>query len=152
MSCGTSTHKTCHDKSCQRFYNNNNQALAANSTIQLVIGGTSVVDNGISIKTEPQNYRTLKTGLYHFAGDVTILATANGAVNFQIFMDGVALPCTKRTANIYNTGFTTIHTETDLCLDGCCCDVSHTFTYQITSDASASGTVVEFCSGVLKLA
>lgn len=151
MACGNGCHKTCHDKSCQRFYNNNIQALPVDTTLQLIIAGSKVVDSGISIETEPQNYTTIKTGLYHFVGDVTIEATAAGVVVFQMYMDGVPLPCTKKTKTLA-VGYNNIHTETDLCLDGCCCDVSHSFTYQIVSDATATGDIVEFCSGVLKLA
>lgn len=152
MNCASGKHKTCRDKSCQRFYNNNVQELTAGEEIQLVIAGTRVVDTGISIETEPQNYTTLKTGLYHFAGDVVIEGTAGGVAVLQMYMDGVPLPCTKRTRTIPATGYVEIHTETDLELTGCCCDVSHTFTFRITTDSTATGNVIEFCSGVVKLA
>lgn len=152
MACGNSRHKTCRDKSCQRFYNNNAQALAAGTATQLVIAGSRVADTGISIETQPQSYTTLKTGLYHIAGDVVVEGSAGGTAVLQVYMDGVALPCTKRTRTIPATGYVEIHTETDLELDGCCCDVNHTFTFVITTDATATGDVIEFCSGVLKLA
>lgn len=150
MGCGTSRHKTCHDKSCQRFYNNNAQALAANSPTQLVIAGTRVVDTGLSIETQPQSYSTLKTGLYHIAGDAVVEGSAGGTAVLQIYMDGVALPCTKRTRTIPATGYVEIHTETDLELDGCCCDVKHTFTFVIVTDTTAAGDVVELCTGIIK--
>ena len=151
MSCGNGRHKTCHDKSCQRFYNSTAQALAVSTTTQLAIAGVKVVDSGISIETEPMNYTTVKTGLYHFAGDVIINLTAGGVVVFRMLMDGVVLPCTVRTFTA-GTGYREIHTETDLELDGCCCDVSHTFTFEIVTDAAATGTVTQFCSGITKLA
>lgn len=151
MSCGNNKHKTCRDKSCQRYYNNNIQALPISTELQLVIEGTRVVDTGISIDTQNQSYTTLQKGLYHIVGDVTIDATAAGDVVFEVYMDGVPLPCTKRSKTVA-VGFNPIHTETDIYLDGCCCDVSHTFTFRLTSDATATGNVVEFCSGVLKLA
>lgn len=151
MSCSNKCRKSCHDKSCQRFYNNNSQAIEANASTQLVIAGTKVVDSGISIETEPQNYTTLKTGLYHISGDVTINATAAGVAVLQVFMDGVAMPCTKKTISLI-AGNNNIHTETDICISACCCDVSHTFTFVITTDATATGSVTEFCSGMLKLA
>lgn len=151
MSCGNGRHKTCHDKSCQRFYNSTSQALPVSSTVQLAIAGTKVVDSGISIETEPMNYTTVKTGLYHFAGDVIINMTAGGVVVFRMLMDGVVLPCTVRTFTA-GTGYREIHTETDLELDGCCCNVAHTFTFEIVTDATATGTVTQFCSGITKLA
>lgn len=153
MSCGSNrNHKNCNYKSCQRYFNNNSQPIAADTATQLVIKGTKVVDTGISIETEPQNYSTVKTGLYHIAGDIMVAGTANGTAVAQIYMDGVPLPCTKRTRTISANAFVEIHTETDLELDGCCCDVSHTFTFVITTDETAAGNVVEFCSGMLKLA
>lgn len=151
MSCGNARHKTCHDKSCQRYYNNNIQTLPVNTDLQLIIEGTKVVDTGISIETEPMNYTTVKTGLYHFSGDVIINLTASGVVIFRMLMDGVVLPCTVRTITA-GTGYSEIHTETDLELDGCCCNVSHTFTFEIVTDATATGTVTQFCSGITKLA
>lgn len=151
MSCGNVGHKTCHDKSCQRFYNNLPQALAAGQILPLAIAGAKVVDSGISIETEPLNYTTLKTGLYHFTGDVVINVATAGDVELQIYMDGVPLPCTYRRVTV-PSGYREIHTETDLALDGCCCDVTHSFTYRLTSVDTAVGTVTQFCSGVLKLA
>lgn len=151
MGCGNGRHKTCHDKSCQRYYNSTSQPLAVSTTTQLAIAGVKVVDSGISIETEPMNYTTVKTGLYHFAGDVIINLTAGGVVIFRMLMDGVVLPCTVRTFTA-GTGYREIHTETDLELDGCCCNVSHTFTFEIVTDAAATGTVTQFCSGITKLA
>lgn len=151
MSCGNFGHKTCHDKSCQRYYNNIAQALAAGQTIPLAIAGARVVDSGISIETEPLNYNTLKTGLYHFSGDVIINVATAGDVELQLYMDGVPLPCTYRRVTV-PSGYREIHTETDLALDGCCCDVTHSFTFRLTSVDTAVGTVTQFCSGALKLA
>lgn len=151
MGCGNKSHKNCNYKSCQRYYNSNTQPLAVSTDLQLTIAGARVVDTGVSIETEPQSYTTLKTGLYHLAGDVVINATAGGAVRFSIYMDGVELPCTVRHETVA-AGFNEIHTETDLELTGCCCDVTHSFTFKVRSDATATGNIVEFCSGVLKLA
>lgn len=151
MSCGNSRHKTCNDKSCQRFYNNSIQPLPVSTDLQLIIEGTKVVDTGLAIETQNMNYTTLKKGLYHIAGDVTLEATAAGDVFFEVYMDGVALPCTRRSRTV-TIGYNPIHTETDLYLDGCCCDISHVFTYRLRSDAGATGSVIEFCSGITKLA
>lgn len=151
MGCSNRGHKTCHDKSCQRFYNNNPQTLAVDSTTQLVIAGNRVVDSGISIETQPQSYNTVKTGLYHFSGDVVINLTTAGVVVFRMLMDGVVLPCTIRTFTA-GTGYREIHTETDLELDGCCCNVNHQFTFEVVTDTTAVGSVASFCSGVTKLA
>lgn len=151
MGCANKCHKTCYSKSCQRFYNNVPQNLVAGETLQLIIAGSRVVDSGISIETQPQNYETLKTGLYHFAGDVIINVATGGDVELQMYMDGVPLPCTYRRVTV-PSGYREIHTETDLELDGCCCDVSHSFTYRLTSIDTAVGTVTQFCSGITKLA
>lgn len=150
MSCSSNSAKTCQNKSCQRYYNNNAQAFAAGATIQLQIAGAKVVDSGISIETQPQSYTTVKTGLYHIVGDVVVDAVTAGSGTLQIFMDGVGLPCTIKNVTLPE-GNTEIHTETDLSLTGCCCNVDHNFTYVFTSDGAA-GTIVEFCSGMLKLA
>lgn len=151
MACGNNRHKTCHDKSCQRFYNNNIQTLPVSTDLQLIIEGSRVVDSGISIETQNQTYTILKTGLYHITADVTLESLAPGDVVFQAYMDGVPLPCTKRSRTVA-VGYNPIHTETDLELDGCCCDVTHTITFRLQSDAAVNGSVIEFCSGVLKLA
>lgn len=149
MACGNKCHKTCRDKSCQRYYNDIAQELAAGQTIQLAIAGSKVVDTGVSIETNPLNYTTLKTGLYHFSGDVVINVATAGDVVLEMYMDGVALPCTYRRVTV-PSGYREIHTETDLCLDGCCCDVSHSFTFKLTSIDTAVGNVVQFCSGIRK--
>lgn len=137
-------------KSCERHYNNNSQTFEAGQTITLQIAGTKVVDTGISIETEQNSYTTVKKGLYHISGDVVIDATTAGDITFQILMDGVVLPCTIKAETI-PVDNTSIHTETDLMLDGCCCDVSHTFTYQIVS-TTAAGSVIALCTGITKLA
>lgn len=150
MSCGgNKSKKTCHDKSCQRFYNNNAQAFTADTALQLQIAGAKVVDSGISIETQPLSYTTLKTGLYHIVADVTANSAAVGAATLQIYMDGVPLPCTLRSVTLV-IGNTEIHTETDLQLTGCCCDVEHNFTFVLIP--TVAGTVTQACTGVLKLA
>lgn len=151
MSCSNNSNKSCRDKSCERYYNNNNQVLNAGTTIQLVIAGSKVVDSGIAIDVQPQSYTILKTGLYHISADVVVDANVAGNVVFQVYMDGVALPCTTKTVTLAE-GETAIHTETDLRLSACCCDVSHNFTFTLSSPAAAAGNVIEFCSGILKLA
>lgn len=151
MNCSNKCGKTCHDKSCQRYYNNNAQTIEAGGTTQLVIKGNKVVDSGISIETESQNYTVVKKGLYHISADVVIDGTTAGDVVLTVLMDGVALPCTIRPATLIAGSSTEIHTETDICLASCCCDVNHTFTFVLTSSTGA-GTVTNFCSGILKLA
>jgi len=151
MSCGSRSNKNCHAKSCQRFYNNTPQALAAGQELQLAIAGAKVVDSGISIETDPLNYTVVKTGLYHFTGDVVINVATAGDVELQMYMDGVALPCTYRRVTV-PSGYREIHTETDLELTACCCDINRNFTFRLTSIDTAVGTVTQFCSGVLKLA
>lgn len=151
MSCSSGRRgKSCRDKSCQRYYNMNPQILAAGSTLQLEIAGARVVDSGLSIETQPQSFTTLKTGLYHLAADVVINASAAGDVTLQFLMDGVVLPCTVRTFTLAATGSREIHTETDLELTGCCCDVTHSFTLVMVSPAAGAGTVTQVCAGIIK--
>lgn len=150
MACGSKCGKNCKTKSCQRYYNTTPQPFAAGQTLQLQIAGAKVVDTGISIETQPLSYTTLKTGLYHLVADVVADVTTLGAATLQVYMDGVPLPCTLRNLR-FPVGYNEIHTETDLCLTGCCCDVEHNFTF-ILNSVDAVGEVVQFCSGVLKLA
>ena len=70
----------------------------------------------------------------------------------QWYMDGVALPCTLKRVTLPASGNAEIHTETDLELSGCCCCVNHTFTLVATTDSTAAGSVIELCTGLLKLA
>lgn len=150
MSCSNNRHKSCHDKSCQRYYNNAIQPFIADTAIQLEIAGAKVVDSGIAIDTEPLNYTINKTGLYHIAADLVITAVTAGIGTLRVYLDGVPLPCTIRTVSL-PVGNTEIHTETDLRFDNCCCDVSHSITFML-EPGDAVGSVTEFCSGVLKLA
>lgn len=149
MGCSSNRHKTCRDKSCQRYYNNNPQAFIAGQTVNIQMGNR-VVDTGVAIETQGQSMTTLKTGLYRISADAVITATAASTGVFQVYMDGVPLPCTLRDLTLV-AGSNPVHTETDLVLDGCCCDVTHTFTFVFVS-GTAVGNIAEFCAGILKLA
>ena len=118
----------------------------------LTLAGAKVVNSGSSIQVEPQSYDTVKIGLYHLAADAVIAATAAGVLTLQWYMDGVALPCTLKRVTLPASGNAEIHTETDLELSGCCCCVNHTFTLVATTDSTAAGSVIELCTGLLKLA
>lgn len=146
MSC--SNNNRCGAKSCVRYYNNNSQALAAGSSLQLVVAGSKVVDSGVAIEVEPQNYTIVKPGLYHISGDVVLDASAAGEVTFEVYRDGVALPCTIKTVTVA-AGLNEIHTETDISVCGCC---GHSFAFMLIADATAAGNVTQLCTGVLKLA
>ena len=149
MGCST-TRKSCNDKSCQRFYNAQPQTITAGTALQLQIAGAKVVDSGIAIETEPASYTITKTGLYHIAADITIATTAVGTATLTAYLDGVQLPCTKRTVTLL-AGTTEIHTETDLAFSHCCPCINKTITFVIEG-ATVAGTITQFCSGVLKLA
>lgn len=149
MGC-SSTRKSCNDKSCQRFYNTQPQAITAGTALQLQIAGAKVVDSGIAIETEPASYTITKTGMYHIAADVTIATTAVGTVTLTAYLDGVPLPCTRRNVTLVN-GTTEIHTETDIDFKHCCSNINKSITFVLT-DASIAGTVTQLCTGVLKLA
>lgn len=139
-------------KSCERYYNTATQSLDAGSTINLIIAGNRVVDSGISIQAEAQSYNVLKPGLYRIEGDLLFDSTATGDVILQIYKDGVALPCTMRRVTVPATGYTAIHTETDLQIESCCCNVNHQFTYVLTSANTGAGDVTFLCTGIMKIA
>lgn len=149
MSCGTSI-KNKNMKSCERYYNNNAQTLAVEGTTQLALG-TKVVDTGVSIETDIQSMTTLTKGLYHIAADIAIDTVTAGNAVFSVFMDGVQLPCTFKPLTLVADSQLAVHTETDLYLDACCCNVSHTFTFVLAS-TTAAATVNNFCAGITKLA
>lgn len=150
MSC--SGNSKSYQKSCVRYFNNSPQTLAANAATVLTLAGAKVVNSGASIQVEPQSYDTVKIGLYHLSADAVITASAAGVLTLQWYMDGVALPCTIKRITLPASGNAGIHTETDLELSGCCCCVNHTFTLVATTDSTAAGSVVELCTGLLKLA
>lgn len=150
MSCGNSNGKNACQKSCVRYYNNVAQALAATSTVQLILEGARVVDTGISIETQPQSYTIVKAGLYHVSADVDVNLTTPGDIVLQGYMNGVPLPCTTR--NVTGTaGHNLVHSETDLAIGGCC-DISKTITWTIQSVGVAVGTIDGNCTGIVKYA
>ena len=149
MGCG-SKNKSCNQKSCQRYYNNKAQAFTAAGSVQLDIAGSRVVDTGVSIETNPQSYEIVKPGLYHISADAVVNATTAGDIDFSVFMDGVELPCTFKVATLA-AGYTPVHTETDLVINGCC-GVNRSITFVVKSVSVAVGSVTQFCSGITKLA
>ncbi|MCQ2053387.1 MAG: hypothetical protein MJZ03_05590 [archaeon] len=149
MGC-SSRRKSCNDKSCQRYYNTQTQAIAANTPLQVQIAGAKVVDSGIAIETEPASYTITKKGLYHIAADITVNAATVGTATFSAYLDGVQLPCTKRTVTLV-VGTTEIHTETELDFSHCFPCINKTITFVIEG-STVAGTVTQLCSGVLKLA
>ena len=151
MACNCKSNKNCYAKSCQRFYNNNVQNFSETPTT-LQITGTRVVDSGISISTEPNNYVINKKGLYHISADVTFTALAAGLVTVQAYLDGVAMPCTLENVTATANALTPVHIETDVQFDSCCCDVSHSITFVIVGGAGVTGTVNKICSGITKVA
>lgn len=148
MSCGN-TNRNCYQKSCQRFYNNNAQALTAGGTLTLTIAGAKVVDSGVSISTEPASYEILKSGLYHVSADVAIDTITAGAVTFSAYLDGVQMPCTIKPITLVADGNAVVHTETDIAFSSCCGCVNHAITFVLASTTGA-GTVTNFCSGIIK--
>lgn len=151
MGCSSSSKKRPNYKSCVRYYNNTSQPLPANATTQVVINGARVVDTGVSIDTQPSSYTITTKGLYHLSGDVVIAATAVGIATVAIYMDGVMLPCTYNPRTLY-VGNNTFHVETDLDIESCCCSTSKTITFVITTDATATGTILHVCTGITKIA
>lgn len=151
MGCSSSGKKRPNYKSCVRYYNNIDQPFTINSTNQLVLAGSRVVDTGVSIDTQPSSYTITTKGLYHLSADIVVNATVAGDLDLNFYMDGVKLPCTY-TQNTLRVGYNSIHTETDLDIDSCCCNVSKNITLVITTYAAATGDVVHVCSGITKIA
>lgn len=149
MSC-YNKRKSCHDKSCERFYNTTPQTFAADETITLQIAGSKVVDSGIAIETDASSFNVGKSGLYHIVADAIVLTTTAGSGTLRILKNGVPLPCSARLVSLPLGAATEIHTETEIILDCCCCG-SNTFTFEFVSD-TAAGSVISLCTGVLKLA
>lgn len=147
MSCSNSV-KNRNMKSCARYYNNNTQTLTVGNTLQLALG-TKVVDTGVSIEAQPQSLTTTTKGLYHISADIALDTVTAGNVTYSVYMDGVQLPCTLKPLTLVADSEISVHTETDLYLDACCCSVSHTFTFVLTSTTGA-GTVNNFCVGIIK--
>ena len=165
MACNNGNGNRAYQKSCVRYFNNAPQLLAADSENVLTLAGAKVVNSGSStqlpaparssmvLSSVPSRSKiTVKIGLYHLAADAVIAATAAGVLTLQWYMDGVALPCTLKRVTLPASGNAEIHTETDLELSGCCCCVNHTFTLVATTDSTAAGSVIELCTGLLKLA
>ncbi len=150
MSCCNNKHKTCHDKSCQRYYNTTAQAFVADQTITLQIAGNRVVDSGVAIDTDVSTFSVSKSGLYHIVADAIVLTTTAGSGTLRILKNGVPLPCSARLVSLPLGAATEIHTETEIILDCCCCG-SNTFSFEFVSD-TAVGSVISLCTGVLKLA
>lgn len=147
MGC-SSTRKSCYDKSCQRYFNNQTQTFAIGDTLQLQIAGSKVVDSGIAIDTDPMNYTILKTGLYNISADVSVATTAVGIATLTAYLDGVPLPCTRRNITLVN-GTTEIHTETDLEFKHCCPNISKSITF-VLEDPTVAGSVVQVCTRIIK--
>lgn len=151
MGCGTSR-KNCNQKSCVQYYNTNVQELIAGESLTLAVGNRAV-DTGVSIEAEPQAYVVVKNGLYTVSADIVIESTAAGNATVAVYRNGVVLPCTFRTVRVPATGDAEIHTETRFIVDDCCCkNIAETFTFVLISEDTAAGNIVQFCSGIYKLA
>lgn len=134
-------------KSCVRAYNTTPQTVTATPQA-LAITGTPVTETGCSLELNPSSITVNKSGLYHIAADITFSPTDAGTSIFQLYKDGIALPCaiaqdTAETGNVF-----TAHIETDLCINTCC--VSHPAITLVAS--GVAGTVIRTCVGMLKLA
>lgn len=152
MSCGNGSN-SC-NKSVARFYNDVAQTFAADSTTTLVVSGNQVVLSGKGINVYNNGYTILKSGIYRISGDIVVTGTAAGLLTFQVYLDGLLLPCTVRKQSIAAAGTSTIHTETEIDFDKVCpCtnNVTHRITFVLVTDAAAAGTVDNLCTGVTKL-
>lgn len=151
MSCGNGN--GC-NKSVARFYNNVAQTFAADAVTPLIVSGNQVVLSGNGITVFNNGYSILKSGIYRISGDVVVSGTAAGLLTFQVYLDGLLLPCTVRKQSIAAGDTTMLHTETEINFNKVCpCsnNVSHQVTFALVTDAAASGTVENLCTGVTKL-
>ena len=152
MSCGNDNNSCCKSVAC--FYNDVAQTFAADATTPLIISGNRVVLNGKGIDVFNNGYTILKSGIYRISGDVVVTGSAAGLLTFQVYLDGLLLPCTVRKKSITSCGTTTIHTETIIDFDKVCpCtnNVNHRIVFALVTDAAAAGTVDNLCTGVTKL-
>lgn len=152
MSCGTKC--SCKNKSCARFYNNVPQTFEADSVNQIVISGDPVVLTGNAITAWNTGYQTCKTGLFHISGDIVATASAAGQIAFQVYLDGVLLPCTVRQKTMAVDEIVSIHTETDIDVDKCCpCNnvANHRIVFVLVADSAVAGTIDKVCTGITKL-
>lgn len=153
MSCGSTNSCKC-EKSCARNYNLVAQPFAANATTPIIVNGNQVVLTGKAIQVLNNGYQIVKSGLYRLAADIVVVGTAAGTVTLQMYLDGVALPCTIRRQTIAASGAVSIHSETDLDLDSICrCNnsVNHRITFAVVTDSAAAGSITSTCTGALKL-
>ena len=146
MACCNS--KTPYAKSCIRVRNSTSQTLSATTPTTLVLQGTPVTDSGCSLTLNPSSITVNKSGLYHFAADVTVNPIAAGTAVIQLFKDGVPLLCAVATVTATTDSIFTAHVETDLCLNACCAN-NPTIAVVVSGVA---GTVTNLCVGALKLA
>lgn len=154
MSCGNGNNSCGCGKSVVRFYNDSSQTFAADSITQLVVSGNQVTRNGKGIDVYNNGYAILKSGVYRISGDVVLTGTAAGLLTFQVYLDGMLLPCTVRKESIISGGTTTIHTETEIDFNKVCpCtnNVNHRIVFALVTDAAAAGVVDNLCTGVTKL-
>lgn len=139
--------KNPYAKSCIRVYNPVDQAFTAADTT-LVLQGTSVVNSGCSLTLNPSSIQVNKSGLYHISGDVIITPTAAGLVTFQLYKDGVALPCAIAQETVASGNAYSLHIETDICINVCCVN-NPSFTFVMSG---VTGTVNNLSVGMVKLA
>lgn len=152
MSCGNGN-GSC-SKSVARFYNDVTQTFAADATTTLVVSGNQVVLSGKGISVYNNGYTILKSGIYRVSGDIVVTGTAAGLLTFEVYLDGLLLPCTVRKQSIAAGSTSVIHTETEIDFDKVCpCtnSVNHRITFVLATDSAAAGTVDNLCTGVTKL-
>ena len=151
MSCGNNN--SC-GKSVARYYNNTTQTFAADSTTTLAVFGNLVVLNGNAISEYNNGYTILKAGTYRISADIVVTGSAAGLLTFQVYLDGLLLPCTVRKQSISAGSTTSIHTETEINFNKVCpcsSNVNHKIIFALVTDAAAAGTVDNLCTGVTKI-
>lgn len=142
-----------YQKSALCNYNNTSQtlnpSLAGGATI--VLGNTGT-DTGCSIAATNSGAQVLCSGLYQIQADVTFtLVAAPGVTTFQIYKDGVALPCAQASISALADDTESVSFGTVLCVNTCSAS-QPTFTIVATSTTSTEITVTHAALKMVKLA
>lgn len=142
-----------YQKSALCNYNNTSQtlnpSLAGGATI--VLGNTGT-DTGCSIAATSSGAQVLCSGLYSVDADVTFTLVATpGVTTFQIYKDGVALPCAQASVSALADDTESVSFGTVLCVNTCSAS-QPTFTIVATSTTSTEITVTHAALKLVKLA
>lgn len=142
-----------YQKSALCVYNNASQTLDATvSGGATIVLGNTATDTGCSIAATTNGAEVLCSGLYSIEADVTFtLVAAPGVTTFQIYKDGVPLPCAQASISAIADDTEAVSFGTVLCVNTCSAS-QPTFTIVATSTTSTEITVTHAALRLVKLA